>query len=64
MREDFDPRQVQCFRFVGAEYAGGDIVCEPGEIADARWFHYRELPMIPPPSSVSGQLIRHYVDNL
>jgi len=47
-----------------AEYAGGDIVCEPGEIADARWFHYSELPMIPPPSSVSGQLIRHYIDNL
>jgi len=24
VREDFDPRQVQCFRFVGAEYAGGE----------------------------------------
>ena len=47
-----------------AEYAGGDIVCEPGEIADAQWFHYSELPMIPPASSVSGQLIRHYIDNL
>ena len=44
-----------------AEYAGGDIVCDEIEIADARWFHYRELPMIPPPSSVAGQLIRHYV---
>lgn len=47
-----------------AEYAGGDIVCEPGEIADARWFHYRELPMIPPASSISGQLIRHYIEHL
>ena len=44
-----------------AEYAGGDIVCDEIEIADAGWFHYRELPMIPPPSSVAGQLIRHYV---
>ena len=44
-----------------AEYAGGDIVCDEVEIADARWFHYRELPMIPPPSSVAGQLIRQYV---
>lgn len=47
-----------------AEYAGGDIVCDRREIADAHWFHYRELPMIPPPSSVAGQLIRHYVDRL
>jgi NAD+ diphosphatase len=47
-----------------AEYAGGDIVCEPGEIADARWFHCSDLPMIPPASSISGQLIRHYIDNL
>jgi NAD+ diphosphatase len=47
-----------------AEYAGGDIVCDQTEIADAQWFHYRELPQIPPPSSVAGQLIRHYVSQL
>lgn len=47
-----------------AEYAGGDIVCDMREIADAQWFHYRELPMIPPASSVAGQLIRTYVDSL
>lgn len=44
-----------------AEYAGGDIVCDQEEIDDAQWFHYSELPMIPPASSVAGQLIRHYV---
>lgn len=44
-----------------AEHAGGDIVCDQVEIADARWFHHRELPMIPPASSVAGKLIRHYV---
>ena len=47
-----------------ADYAGGDIVCDEIEIADAQWFHYRELPMIPPASSVSGQLIRHYIETL
>ena len=44
-----------------ADYAGGDIVCDQEEIVDAQWFHYRDLPMVPPPSSVSGQLIQHYI---
>lgn len=47
-----------------AEYTGGDIVCQPGEIADAGWFHFRDLPRIPPPSSVAGQLINHYINEL
>lgn len=47
-----------------AEYAGGEIVCDHMEIADAQWFHYSKLPMIPPESSVSGQLIQHYIENL
>lgn len=47
-----------------AEYAGGEIVCDLTEIADARWFHYSELPMIPPVSSISGQLIQHYIETL
>lgn len=47
-----------------ADYAGGDIVCDQREIADAQWFDYRELPMIPPASSVAGQLIRSYVASL
>ena len=46
-----------------AEYAGGDIVCDSREIVDARWFHYSELPMTPPVSSISGQLIRHHVQS-
>ena len=25
-----------------AEYAGGDIVCQAGEIADAQWFYQRQ----------------------
>ena len=47
-----------------ADYAGGEIVCDPSEIADARWFHHRDLPLIPPAASVSGQLIRHYIQTL
>lgn len=47
-----------------ADYAAGDIVCDQVEIADAQWFHYRDLPMIPPVSSISGQLIAHHISRL
>ena len=47
-----------------AEYAGGDIVCDLTEIADAQWFHASALPLIPPKSSISGQLIQHFVQSL
>lgn len=42
-----------------ADYVSGDIVPEPGEIVDARWFHYTELDEapIPPPFTISRQLI-------
>jgi NAD+ diphosphatase len=46
-----------------ADYAGGEIVCDQVEIADAQWFHYRDLPLIPPTSSISGQLIQHHINN-
>lgn len=44
-----------------AEYLGGEIVPEEGEIAEARWFHVSELPMMPPPASISRYLIDLYV---
>ncbi len=47
-----------------AEYAGGDIVCDQVEIADAQWFHYSNLPLIPPESSISGQLIQSYIQSI
>jgi NAD+ diphosphatase len=56
------PNQLMLGYF--AEYAGGDIVCDPTEIADAQWFHYSDLPMIPPVASISGQLIQHYIQSL
>jgi len=56
------PNQLMLGYF--AEYAGGDIVCDLTEIADAQWFHFSKLPMIPPSSSISGQLIQHYIHSL
>ncbi|MHA7817500.1 MAG: NAD(+) diphosphatase [Pseudohaliea sp.] len=47
-----------------ARYAGGEIVCEPGEIAHADWFHYRDLPPVPPAQSIAGQLIQAYIDEI
>lgn len=47
-----------------AEYAGGDIICDPKEIMDAQWFHYTDLPHTPPRASISGQLIHSYIESL
>lgn len=44
-----------------AEYAGGDIVVQEEEIADARFFHYSQLPMIPPRGSIAHALIQDFV---
>lgn len=44
-----------------AEYESGDIVCEPAEIEDARWWHVDSLPLIPPRGSISEWLINKKV---
>lgn len=44
-----------------ADYEGGDICCDPKEIAEADWYHYRDLPPVPPETSIAGQMIRHHV---
>ncbi len=44
-----------------AEFASGDIVIDPTEIIDAKWFRYDELPQVPATATVAGQLIAHYV---
>ena len=41
-----------------AQYAGGEIVPQPGEIEDAQWFAIDALPGIPPRFSIAGHLIR------
>jgi NAD+ diphosphatase len=41
-----------------AEWAGGEIVPQVGEIEDAGWYPLDALPQIPPRFSISGHLIR------
>lgn len=40
-----------------ADYAGGTITPEPGEIEDAGWFLPDALPLLPDPVSISRRLI-------
>lgn len=40
-----------------AEYTGGDVVPQPGEIEDARWFPVDRLPGLPGPFSIARALI-------
>lgn len=47
-----------------AEYDSGEFVLQAEEIADAQWFHYRDLPHRPTNVSISGWLIEDYVRRL
>ena len=47
-----------------AEYEGGEITIQEEEIADAQWFHYRELPNRPAMMSISGWLIAEHIKRL
>lgn len=48
-----------------ADYKSGDIVPEPGEIAEANWYHVDDLPTVPSPAiSVAGELIQYYVQQV
>jgi NAD+ diphosphatase len=53
------PHQLMLGFFV--DYEAGDIVLDDAEITDARWFSYDNLPTIPPPTTLSGQLIQAFV---
>lgn len=44
-----------------ADYESGELVLEPSEIVDARWFDAHDLPLVPPPQSISRQLIDRWV---
>lgn len=43
-----------------AHWRAGQVLPDRDEIAEADWFHYSELPEIPPPQTLSGQLIRTF----
>ena len=38
-------------------YAGGELVLDPAEIAEARWFPLDALPDLPSPMSIARRLI-------
>lgn len=47
-----------------AEWESGDIVVEPSEISDAKWFSVEALPRVPPPLSIARRLIDAWVDEV
>ena len=47
-----------------AEYAGGEIICDATEIADAKWFGHDALPNIPPGTAISRWLIDDFIDQV
>jgi NAD+ diphosphatase len=44
-----------------ARYIGGDIQCDPTEIADAKWFRRNELPNVPPHVSIARHIINQWL---
>jgi NAD+ diphosphatase len=44
-----------------ARYAGGDIAIDTAELADARWFTRDALPELPPPFTISRQIIEMWL---
>lgn len=44
-----------------ARYVSGDIQIDATELADAQWFRYDELPDLPPPLSLSRQIIDRWL---
>lgn len=47
-----------------ADYAGGEIAYHDGEIADARWFHYRDMPNVPGGTAISRWLIDAFIGEM
>lgn len=44
-----------------ADYVSGEIVCQEDEIADAQFFHYQQLPVVPPKGSIARALIDQFI---
>ncbi len=47
-----------------ADYKSGEIRVDGKEIIDARWWHYKDLPVYPVEGTISGKLIQGYIDRL
>ncbi len=46
-----------------AKYDSGDIIVDPGEIAEAGWFSADQLPVVPGKPTLSGELIEWFVSS-
>lgn len=46
-----------------AKHAGGDIRIDKTEIADAQWFDYKNLPIIPGKISIARKMIDWFIEN-
>lgn len=44
-------------------YESGEIHADPNELSHAAWFHYTDLPELPPPYALSRQLIDRWVES-
>lgn len=45
-----------------AEHMDGEIVVDTHELEEARWFHRAEMPMLPPPLSITRALIDDWLE--
>ncbi|MDP9438634.1 MAG: NAD(+) diphosphatase [Actinomycetota bacterium] len=45
-----------------ADYAGGELEPQPGEIEDAGWYRPDDLPQLPPKVSIARRMIEDFVD--
>jgi NAD+ diphosphatase len=45
-----------------ADYVGGELTPDPGEIADAGWYTVDELPELPPRTSIARAMIDDFVN--
>ncbi|MBK7215807.1 MAG: NAD(+) diphosphatase [Candidatus Promineofilum sp.] len=45
-----------------AEHEAGEIVVDPGEMAEAGWFAAGALPNVPPPPSIANRLITSWLE--
>jgi NAD+ diphosphatase len=44
-----------------ADFMSGDIMVDQNEIIAAAWYHYNQLPNVPPAATISGRLINAFV---
>ena len=47
-----------------ADYAGGELTPQPGEIEDAGWYGADDLPQLPPRVSIARRMIEAFVDGV